>query len=157
MALAPVSPSLLPPVRGTNYIPAFVPPSTQSTPQALFTRALETSIATGAPLPAAGATAAQRASTLDLLEQSYLRDLISGVGRTSASNAALQLTPGFVGELGSVAGVGRTGLPDPVKNLDDRSIARLLSSAMTLFTTIQGLGGEGEEGPDLGSLLDITA
>jgi hypothetical protein len=157
MALAPVSPSLLPPVRGTSYIPAFVPPSTQNTPQALFTRVLETSIATGAPLPAAGATAAQRANTVNLLEQSYLRDLISGVGRTSASNAALQLTPGFVGELGSVAGVGRTGLPDAVRNLDDRSIVRLLSSAMTLFTTIQGLGGEGEEGPDVGSLLDITA
>ena len=157
MAIAPVSPSLLPPVRGTGYIPAFVPPSTQSTPQALFTRALETSIATGAPLPAAGATAAQRANTLNLLEQSYLRDLVSGIGRTSATNSALQLTPGFIGELGSATALGRTGLPEALKNLDDRSAARLLSAAMTLFTTIQGLGGEGEEGPDVGSLLDITA
>jgi hypothetical protein len=69
----------------------------------------------------------------------------------------LQLTPGFIGELGSAAALGRTGLPEALKNLDDRSAARLLSAAMTLFTTIQGLGGEGEEGPDVGSLLDITA
>ena len=85
-----------------------------------------------------------------------------GTGRRRATLHARQsakgiLRVGFVGELGSVASVGRTGLPDAVRNLDDRSIARLLSSAMTLFTTIQGLGGEGEEGPGLGALLDITA
>lgn len=157
MALAAISPALLPPVRGPGFIPAFVPPSTQGPAPSLFTRALDTSIATGAPLPASGATATQRANTLNLLERSYLRDLVGGVGRTSATSSALQLTPGFVGELGTAAALGRAGLPDALKNLDDRSAARLLSSAMTLFNTIQALGGDTEAGPEAGALLDITA
>ncbi len=156
-ALPSLMPTLVSPARSSTFIPAFVPPNASVSAPDLFTRALQTSVATGAPLPGVESVAgAGRANAVQVLESSYFRDLIAGFGQGVGATNPLQLTPSYLGDLGLEAALGRNGLPGGLQGLNDREAASLLSSAMSLFDTIQALGGEEDSGPQIGALLDIT-
>lgn len=156
-ALPSLMPTLAAPVNRSTLISAFIPPNASVAPTDLFTRALQTSVATGAPVPGvASATAAGRVDVARVLESSYFRDLVAGFGQGIGAINPLQLTPAYLGDLGLEATLGRNGLPGALQGLNDRDAASLLSSAMSLFDTIQTLGGDDDAGPEIGALLDIT-
>jgi len=156
-ALPSLMPTLVGPIRNSTFVSAFIPPNASVSAPDLFTRALQTSVATGAPLPGVeSAAAAGRVDAVRVLESSYFRDLVAGVGQSLGAANPLQLTPSYLGDLGLEAALGRSGLPAALQGLNDRDAASLLSSAMSLFDTIQALGGDDESGPEIGALLDIT-
>lgn len=156
-ALPSLMPTLAAPVGRSTFIPAFIPPTASVSPTDLFTRALQTSVAAGAAVPGVGsATAAGRVDVARVLESSYFRDLVAGFGQGIGAVDPLQLTPAYLGDFGLEAALGRNGLPGALQGLNDRDAASLLSSAMSLFDTIQALGGDDDSGPEIGELLDIT-
>jgi hypothetical protein len=150
-------PTLVAPARSSTFIPAFIPPNASVSAPDLFTRALQTSVATGAPLPGIeSAAAAGRVDAVRVLESSFFRDLVAGFGQGIGATNPLQITPAYLGDLGLEAALGRNGLPGALQGLNDRDAASLLSSAMSLFDTIQALGNDDDTGPEIGALLDIT-
>jgi hypothetical protein len=156
-ALPSLMPTLAAPASRSTFVSAFVPPNGSVSAPDLFTRALQTSVATGAPLPGVeSAAAAGRVDAVRVLESSYFRDLVAGFGQGIGATNPLAITPAFLGDLGLEAALGRNGLPGALQGLNDRDAASLLSSAMSLFDTIQALGGDDESGPEIGALLDIT-
>lgn len=158
-ALPSLMPTLVSQVRGGTFIPAYIPPNASVASQDLFTRALQTSVATGAPLPGVEAVAGTgKADAVRVLESSYFRDLITtNFGQGVTATSPLQATPAFVGDLGLETALGRSALPGGLQGLTQRDASTLLSSAMSLFDTIQALGSEGDAGPEIGALLDISA
>lgn len=162
MAIAPLSIDLPAALRGTGFVPFYTPASVVQSPVNAFTRILETSAATGAPLPSAQALARAlpAADTQTLLDRSYFRDLIAGLGQTPFPGAAVQGPSAVTQSFGIEALLGRNGLPQALQQIPAAQAVNLYASALNLFNTIQALGGaEGGEGsgPELGSLLDITA
>jgi hypothetical protein len=156
-ALPSLLPTLATPARASTFIPAFIPPNASVTAPDLFTRALQSSVATGVPLPGAEAAGSiGRVEAVRVLESSYFRDLIANVGPGAGSTSPLQLTPAFLGDLGLETALGRSALPGGLQGLTDRDAASLLSSAMSLFDTLRTLGGDDDAGPEIGALLDIT-
>jgi hypothetical protein len=158
MTVDPIPP-LPPTLRGVGFVPAFVPATVPQAPQALFARVLETSAATGAPLPAtAPSGAAIGANPLSLLDRALFRDLVGILERVPASPGAIG-----PGALPLVAldpdAVLRGGvLPDALRELGAREAGLLASTLVSLFGTIQALGDDsGDDTPRLGALLNVFA
>lgn len=158
MVIAPIAP-VPPTVRGVGFIPASVPPQVPQAPQALFVRALETSAATGAPLPSTIASSVVGGTeAVSLLDRALFRDLVSAFDATTAANGVAQpgLAPLIALDPDSVLGGG--ALPDALRNMSERQAGVLAAALVSLFGTIQALGDEAEDTtPRLGSLLSIAA
>lgn len=155
----PSIPTVLPPLRAPGLIPAFTPPAALS-PQGIFSRILDSSLTTGAPLPARGLqNAVPGPDGVSLLRQSYFRDLVSGIGTQGTGVNALTLTPSFTDALGIEGLLGRNNLPSLLQGVTDAQSLRLFSSALALFDSIQALSTSADEGESsgLGGLLDVTA
>ena len=113
MAIAPLSIDLPAALRGTGFVPFYTPAPVVQSPVNAFTRILETSAATGAPLPAAQALAraVPAADTQTVLDRSYFRDLIAGLGQPQFPGAAVQGPSAVTQSFGIEALLGRNGLP----------------------------------------------
>lgn len=151
-------PSVLLPLRAPGLIPAYTPPVALS-PQGIFNRIVDSSLTTGAPLPALGLqNAVSGPDGVSLLQQSYFRDLVSGVGTPNTGLSALSLTPSFIEALGVDGQLGRNGLPAALQGVTNAESLKLFSSALALFDSIQALGTTDEiDSATLGGLLDVTA
>lgn len=160
MAVAPVSfATLLPPLRATDFLPAAVPPAAAgANPAALFSQVVESALATGSPVPSAAAAGnLPGISAASVLDQAFLRDLVSGFTPATAAIDALRLTPAFTSDLGIEGALGRNGLPDLLRHLDDRQASAVIAAATNLYDALQSLGEESDGGPEVGALLDISA
>lgn len=158
MALSPLPPlSPLPAtVRGPGFVPAFVPPTVPTSPEVSFTRLVETARATGAPLPAGGlAAAVPKPDGVSLLDRALLRDLVTGFERVSGAIAPMSVSSAFLGNLGAEASLGRTGLPEALRNLGTREAVALYAALSSLGSALQAMTSD--SGPGVASLLDISA
>lgn len=157
MAVSPLPPlSPLPAtVRGPGFVPAFIPPTAPTPPEASFTRLVETARATGAPLPSRGLEAAvPRPDGLSLLDRALLRDLVMGFEQVSGAVGALGASPAFLGNLGAQGALGRAGLPDGLRNLGTREAVALYAALSSVGGALRAMTAEG--GPGLGALLDVS-
>ncbi|MCW5624737.1 MAG: hypothetical protein KIT73_08490 [Burkholderiales bacterium] len=156
MAVSPVS--LLPtPIRGPGFIPVYVPPTVPQSTRDAFTRVLETSAATGAPLPSAGLQQALPSTdAVSLLQRSLYRDLVTSFDQSSSGlGTAIDGGESLAG-LGLEGLLGRDGLPQALQSLGQREAASLYATLSTLLLTTRSLGGEEAAGPGIGSLLDLS-
>lgn len=158
MAVAPIS-SIPLPVRGTDYISAFIPPAQTISANDAFTRVIESARSTGAPLPIRGLeNAVPRADAVSVLDRALFRDLVGSFERTSQVNSTLRSSSAFLADLGIEGLTGRNGLPQALQGITNDQAALLSASISTLFSTIQALGSDTEDtAPSIGSLLDLTA
>lgn len=157
MAVSPIPP-LPPTIRGPGFVPAFVPPTVPVAPEASFTRLVETARATGAPLPTRGLEAITRQPDgVSLLDRALLQDLVAGFERVSGAVGALGASPAFLGNLGGEGALGRSGLPEALRNLGSREALALYASVSSLASTLQAVAADSAGGPGLGAMLDLSA
>jgi hypothetical protein len=156
MAVSPIPP-LPPAIRGPGFVPTFVPPTVPATPEAGFTRLVETARATGAPLPARGLEAITRQPDgVSLLDRALLRDLVTGFEQVSGAVGVLGSSPGFLGNIGGEAALGRSGLPEALSNLGAREALALYASVSSLAGALQAVAADSGGGPGLGAMLDLS-
>lgn len=157
MAVSPLPPlqPLPATVRGPGFVPAFVPPTVPTSPEAGFTRLVETARATGAPLPVRGLEGAvPQPDGLSLLDRALLRDLVAGFEQVSGAVGMLGASPGFLGNLEAGGALGRGGLPETLRGLGTREAVALYATLSSLGSTVQAMASA--SGPGMGALLDVT-
>jgi hypothetical protein len=151
MAVSPIAPIS----NATSFIQAALSPRLL-TPAEAFAQVLETSVS-GPPTPPAALTAARPGEFASALEQALFRDLVSTIERANLSSLTPSLQPLFAGELGLTSPLAPTAIQTLLEGASPAERAVLSANLTSLFSTIQLLGTEPDQEPQLGSLLDMLA
>ncbi len=148
MAVSPIAPIS----NATSFIQAALSPRLL-TPAQAFAQVLETSVSgpPTAPGVLAGARPGEFASAL---EQALFRNLVSTIERADLSTLTPALQPLFAGELGLTSPLSPAALLPLLEGASPAERAVLSSSLTSLFSTLQLLGTEPDQEPQLGGLLD---
>ncbi len=151
MAVSPIAPIS----NATSFIQAALSPRLLAPTQA-FEQVLQASVS-GPPTAAAALAAARPGEFASALEQALFRDLVNTVERADLSTLTPALQPLFAGELGLTSPLSPASLLPLLEGASPAERAVLSSSLASLFSTIQLLGTEPDQEPQLGSLLDMLA
>jgi hypothetical protein len=151
MAVSPISPIS----NATSFIQVALSPRLL-TPAEAFAQVLETSVS-GPPTPLAALAAARPGEFASSLEQALFRDLVSTIERADLSTLTPSLQPLFAGELGLTSPLAPAALQTLLEGASPAERAVLSANLTSLFSTMQLLGTEPDQEPQLGSLLDMLA
>jgi hypothetical protein len=151
MAISPISPIS----NATSFIQAALSARLLSPAQA-FEQVLATSVS-GPPTSPAALAAARPGDFATALEQVLFRNLVSTVERADLSTLTPALQPLFAGELGLTSPLSPDALQPLLAGASPAERAVLSANLTSLFSTIQLLGTEPDQEPQLGSLLDLLA
>ena len=151
MAISPIGPIS----NATSFIQAALSPRLLTSAQA-FEQVLATSVS-GPPTAPAALAAARPGDFATTLEQALFRNLVNTVERADLSTLTPALQPLFAGELGLTSPLSPDALLPLLAGATPAERAMLSANLTSLLNTIQLLGTEPDQEPQLGNLLDLLA
>jgi hypothetical protein len=145
-AIGPIS-------NATAFIQAALPPRLL-TPAEAFEQVLQAS-ASGPPTAPTALAATRPGDFASALEQALFRNLVSTIERADLSTLTPALQPLFAGDLGLTSPLSPAALQPLLEGASPAERAVLSANLASLFSTIQLLGSEPDNEPQLGGLLDM--